>query len=422
MTGRQPSQQRSASPRARVLGVVAGVTVAVIAVIAVVIGRSGSGWVWVDDGEALATAGDTFGAAIAAGGPGLVAVGHTTTVGARSGVVWTSSDGLAWDRVATPALGRTGEDVSVEDVAATAGGLVIVGSVANIRGGIDHPAVWTSVDGVEWHDAWRGDTAGRMLAVTAFGDGAVAVGTDGVRGAVWLSHDLATWERIDDASFVADQPQHPDGPEPALTLNSVTQGGPGLVAVGESSQFAEVTRNLATADVRAVVFTSEDGQRWTRIPHDEALFGGSERATMKAVIEGGPGLVAIGYSPPRGPLAWTSVDGLTWQRHDRFAGRSSDVRLLDVVATTDPRLGLVAVGQDWGPFTGSPRDRVAVYTSRDGRSWTRSGDRALSLGRPHQALLSGVAVFEHGVVAVGTVVNHSPDGYDATVWFLPESR
>jgi hypothetical protein len=66
--------------------------------------------------------------------------------------------------------------------------------------------------------------------------------------------------------------------------------------------------------------------------------------------------------------------------------------------------------------------RVAVYTSRDGRSWTRSGDRALRLGQPHQALLSGVAVFEHGVAAVGTVVGHSADGYDATVWFLPESR
>ena len=63
---------------------------------------------------------------------------------------------------------------------------------------------------------------------------------------------------------------------------SVTAGGPGLVAVG-------VDRPGGDAD--AAVWTSVDGITWSRVPHDEAVFGG---AAIQSVTAGGPGVVAVG--------------------------------------------------------------------------------------------------------------------------------
>jgi len=44
----------------------------------------------------------------------------------------------------------------------------------------------------------------------------------------------------------------------------------------------------------AAVWTSPDGLVWSRVPGDEAVFGGPDNQEMKAVVVGGPGLVAVG--------------------------------------------------------------------------------------------------------------------------------
>ena len=87
---------------------------------------------------------------------------------------------------------------------------------------------------------------------------------------------------------------------------------------------------------------------WSRVPHDEAVFGG-EGAQMRSVIAGGPGLVAIGVDESGGDqdgAVWTSPDGITWSRvpHDEaiFGGESD--QLMDGV--TSGGSGLVAVGSD----------------------------------------------------------------------------
>ena len=69
----------------------------------------------------------------------------------------------------------------------------------------------------------------------------------------------------------------PEDPPVFRAMFGVTVGGPGLVAVGGR-------RNAA-------VWTSIDGITWSRLPHDEAVFGS---AWMNAVIVGGPGLLAVG--------------------------------------------------------------------------------------------------------------------------------
>jgi len=54
---------------------------------------------------------------------------------------------------------------------------------------------------------------------------------------------------------------------------SVTVGGPGLVAVG-------FDRTPDNDEGDAAVWTSPDGLTWSRVDHDEAVFGGGSRQMM----------------------------------------------------------------------------------------------------------------------------------------------
>ena len=62
-------------------------------------------------------------------------------------------------------------------------------------------------------------------------------------------------------------------------MSSVTVGGPGLVAVGWDT-------------MGAAVWTSVDGITWSRVPHDEAVFGARPdlpALEMRSITAGGPG-------------------------------------------------------------------------------------------------------------------------------------
>jgi len=168
-----------------------------------------------------------------------------------------------------------------------------------------------------------------VKSVTVGGPGFVAVGWEvanvGSDAAVWTSVDGATWSRVRQDDVLG-------GPGNQAIFD-VTVGGPGLVAVGRDSG------TVGSEDYGiAAVWTSVDGFTWSRVAHDDAVFG---RATglpddifnMKAVTAGGPGLVAVGVrggasdrvttsgawieNLPVGAV-WTSVDGVTWSRvpHD----------------------------------------------------------------------------------------------------------
>jgi hypothetical protein len=80
--------------------------------------------------------------AVAAGGPGLVAVGSDDSAGDADGAVWTSPDGLTWTRVVdlAEALGGTGGQ-DMARVVAGGPGLVAVG-FDSAAGNLD-AAVWT---------------------------------------------------------------------------------------------------------------------------------------------------------------------------------------------------------------------------------------------------------------------------------------
>jgi len=297
----------------------------------------------------------------------------------------------------------------MESVVSGGPGLVAVGWAALGRD-ID-AAVWTSRDGTSWtrvpHDeAVLGGAGGRAMSSVAAGtSGLVAVGWDASGGdqdaAVWTSPDAISWSRVshDEAVF---------GGAGAQWIFNLTAGGPGLVAVGW---------DVSGGDADAAVWTSPDGISWTRVSHDEAVFGGAGDQEMLSVIAGGPGLVAVGWDSSGGDqdaAVWTSSDGVSWSRvsqDEAVLGGESDQEMVSVIVDGP---GLVAVGWD---TSGGDQD-AAVWSSEDGISWSRvSHDEAVLGGDGDQWMLS-VTAGGPGLVAVGS--DTSGEDSDAAVWVPAE--
>jgi len=135
--------------------------------------------------------------AVAAGPMGLVAVGYvewyseaTDTTDADA-AVWVSQDGLAWTLVSEDAdvFGGT-DDQKMVAVAAGGPGLVAVGW--DRSPGDADAAVWTSSDGTTWtpvvdDEMFGGAGDQEMYGVAMGASRLVAVGRDGANAAVWVS-------------------------------------------------------------------------------------------------------------------------------------------------------------------------------------------------------------------------------------------
>jgi hypothetical protein len=361
---------------------------------------------------------------VTAGGPGFVAVGFAGSDAAA----WTSPDGTTWSRI--PQDERVfGVQLIQRMNSVTAGGpgLVAVGSEGAFGpAGLGTAAVWTSVDGVTWsrvaHDeaVFGGEGPLEMVSVTAGGSGLVAVGSAGSDAAVWTSPDGITWSRVphDEAVF---------GGEGSSTMRGVTAGGPGLVAVGSAG----------STDRDAAVWTSPDGITWSRVPHDEAAFGGAGTQRMNSVAAAGPGFVAVGFDesdPDPFPwgyatdaAVWTSPDGLLWSRvahSDAVFDATVAFGLAggaEMTSVTVGGPGLVAVGE-----AGSS---AAVWTSPDGITWSPIflAERLFQLGDEWAITvtrMSSVSAGGPAVVAVGSSLNLTPgtgsEEATAAVWVAPE--
>ena len=182
-------------------------------------------------------------------------------------------------------------------------------------------------------------------------------------------------------------------------MNAVTVGGPGLVAVGYAESYSN-----------AAVWVSTDGFTWSRIPHDEEVFGGDGNQVIHDVVAGGPGLVAVGTDASSGAAVWTSPDGITWTRvpHDPILfGKRDGNRWMGGVVTYGN--GLVATGTD-------------VWTSSDGLTWTVArgipgSDQPLE--EPESWGMRDITAGRDGIVAVGYSGDLSSDAEEkpqAVVW------
>ncbi|HYH27453.1 MAG TPA: hypothetical protein VEA19_01610, partial [Actinomycetota bacterium] len=195
-----------------------------------------------------------------------------------------------------------------------------------------------------------------------------------------------------------------------MSMTAVAASPDRIVAVGS----ATLEWDLFTDEplTRVVIWTSNDGRAWTEVPIDPDVFPPAEAAANRA---GGPGVkiqdpgsridhiawgpggfVAIGsdggeviHGGPARETAiavWVSEDGLEWERVPTgvFTSRypnelkyASPV-LFGVEGVAAGPAGYVAVGSDGGCRFGfdPPRpcpapSEVVIWTSSDGRSWTR---------------------------------------------------
>ena len=244
-------------------------------------------------------------------------------------------------------------------------------------------------------DVFGGPERLRMTGVAAGAAGLVAVGGDDGReaAAVWTSPDGEDWSRLahDEDTF--------GGPD-RQRMNDVAVGDTGFVAVGN-----DLGRGAGA------VWTSPDGQDWTRRVHDEATFGGPGNQVMLSVSTAGSGFVAVGGDRGREAAAiWTSPDGEEWRRvaHDEEVLGGPEAQLM--LSVTEGEAGLVAVGND--------ADAVRVWSSPDGDEWSRAAHDEDVLGGTIRPLMSSVVAAGPGFVAGG----HDPLANDAAVWTSPDGQ
>lgn len=231
------------------------------------------------------------------------------------------------------------------------------------------------------------------------------------------------WSRVPDASGVL-------GGAGSQYIEAVTIGGPGLVAVGtDCGGYCGVSDDDSSD---AAVWVSADGVDWTRIPHDEAVFGGPGAQNMIDVVSGGPGLVAVGIvdhayfgfrrSPqefrpgemgvfaPSGredldAAVWTSEDGLTWELVPDPDGAFSGTGDGSSTVAGDEAMEAVAVGAGRIVAVGSAHEDAAVWVSNDGVSWQRVPHDDEVFGGPSGQWMHDVVYTGERFVAVGTDLN-----------------
>lgn len=359
---------------------------------------------------ALGGAGEQWLNDVVAAGPGLVAVGADSQPSAvTAGAVWTSADGSAWTRVPSPPVTAGSRcaspltDGSTDLSVATAGGpgLVALGPgwvPAEDGGECDLVVAWTSSDGLTWQPGhreplheWQGTS---LWDVAPGGPGFVAVGGSlGTRSwdaAVWTSPDGSAWTRVPDEGSVSGSRGRD------VFVHAVTRGGPGVVAVGSEQHQDRCTR--------AVVWTSRDGLGWTRAPDDAAALRGDCDQGMSSVTSGGPGLVAVGgaaYDPDSSTgwsraAVWTSPDGVTWTRVPHEDAVFGDADAAPMAMSDVVSLGTMLVA------TGEAAGRPAAWASLDGATWSRM-DLGPLFDPAESVYLSALTAGGPGLVAVGTV-------------------
>ncbi len=218
-----------------------------------------------------------FGAAVAGGPAGLVAVpgwtGCCTETGPQA-LIARSADGTTWQTIAAdPAFA----DAALNSIAANPGGYVAVGGTWDPAGAAPagtSAAAWWSNDGEHWQRATIDgveSTWSDMTRVVAGPDGFVAIGVySGPTGpyatVIWTSTDGRTWrtQRLADTGF----------------LNGLLLGSDGdsLVAMGSSSG-------------RITAWTSSDGRTWTDEPVPQDVYPGDLAmgdASVIAIANCGP--------------------------------------------------------------------------------------------------------------------------------------
>jgi hypothetical protein len=266
-------------------------------------------------------------------------------------------------------------------------------------------------------DAWQrvgGALMGPVVGtfdMTQMGSRLVVVGFDPgednyrQNGVIFASDDGINWTRL-----AEDDPALNLG---AVLIYAVTDGGPGLVAVGMGCE-----NEAEGCTPHATAWSSTDGTSWTRTPDDPEVFGDTSTVTsaMTGVADTSHGLVAVGsmeywtLDDEGGeelvtihPTVWTSPDGITWERAWEGAGVAvlpgdyAEVYVYMDAVAEGPDGQLVAVG---AVLDENGESVAAVWTSTNGQEWERVDPSAAPFASG--TVMVDVIWGANGYIAVGT--------------------
>ena len=285
-----------------------------------------------------------------------------TTPVAPATVASASQAGDAWQPVPHPA---SIVDVQFQDVTWTGTRFVALG----FNQFLDSP------DGLTWN-VQPGIVANSSLRAVAAGpNGVVAVGSLNDRSSSWFSPDGLTWTASSTGFLMAQAGASTvaysasDGGLDSAEVTDVVETGDGWLAVGRQDS-SPCASDCGTAPIRALVWTSPDGLRWTRVADQASLGGGG----MDTVVRGGPGFVAAGNAAGVAAI-WTSTSGSIWSRvpdremfHPRPGPNARD-QLTTAMGAASGHGVVVVVGSDNGAQDIGFDNGVRAWWSLDGRTW-----------------------------------------------------
>ena len=300
-------------------------------------------------------------AAVAAGARGLiVALGE----GGESRLYF-SADGRSWTRVPADQHGPVGHNGAA--LVATDQGFLLVGN-----------EVLASEDGLSWRviagPAEDPDLrAGTLIAAAVAGPGFVAVGSD---NKAWYSTDGTDWKLAEvplppGQPSQLERPLDPNETQGAVEMLGVAVSGRNLIAWGVSTWiYDDNSRNFVP-----VLWASNDGASWTDVSVPQS--------TRYVTVAGGPdGFVVEDSADVWLPSdVWLSADGRSWEHvaedafgSSRWPGLQNDdgnrVEMhLSSIAAGDA--GYIAVGTDGLCMLDCSSAETVIWTSPDGRSWSR---------------------------------------------------
>jgi len=338
-------------------------------------------------------------APVTAAGGGTPAPGHAAQFVAHGPhgwlavgphAIWTSTGGQSWTLASMTGVTSVDAGDQMAVLTSTGGGFLAAGR--NTAEGT--AVIWTSPDGLHWQRL----TAAQLLlpaldSTVADIDGAAAHGSDillsghvatTAQGAgatripeTWLSTDNgATWKLT----------AVPAGHGATGALAGIAATGTGFVAV-RSGTAAPGPSGSGLAD--GVVYASAGGAAWHYVTTLTATDG-----VQIGVVAGGPGgFTALGRGPGGAMAAYLSTDGLSWSRGIAFGPAPPDVSGATLTAG-----GTVVVT---GSTTVAGRQQPYLALAPSGQAARPLNVAALAGGTISQLSVNAVAVVGGQRIAVG---------------------
>jgi hypothetical protein len=343
-------------------------------------------------GDSVWVINKTSGGYLAAG------TGNGPGKGQRTGVIWTSRDGLTWQRATAAQLGLAAPGETVQNISYIAwrGNVTVISGAVVSKTGASYSAAWLSTNGgTAWTrlnipaDHGAGTT---ISGLGSDGSGLIAVrpgrtATGAADGVAYFSPDGRTW-------------QH------AATIGPDPKAGGWTPSVVKGSNYGFVVTGT-TADGRLMAYTSTGtGTFWM----PTGTFGSASTASVSgATVAPGGTVVAIGA---------TAASRISQQPVFLEAGTDGTVRsvsLAGIPGATIPEMKInsTAVAGGLQIAVGSANGYPAVWRRTSDGIWTLVSSLGLVAADPHLRALTSVTHGPSGWLAVGApgpVVLTSADG------------